>query len=193
MARIEGVSRDRAGVLTKLAYRQAEKQLGEVPEPFAIAAHHTKLALGYGAFEMAVERADSVDEKLKMLAAMKAALLVGCEWCIDIGAMLSYRAGISERQMRELMSYRDSDAFSPLEKLVIEYAECMTRTPVNVPDELFAKLREHFDEKQIVELTTEIAIENYRARFNWALGIQPQGFTRDGDFCPLPSGEPTAA
>jgi AhpD family alkylhydroperoxidase len=161
-------------------------------------AHHLRLMGGYSGLELALEHSHFVPDKLKALGEMKAALIAGCEWCIDIGAMLSRRHGLSERQLREMQGYRDSDAFSPLEKLVLAYAEGMTRTPVEVSDELFDQLREHFDERQLVELTAAIAIENFRARFNWAFGIGPQGFTREGDFCPMPercsgSAEPQAA
>lgn len=68
---------------------------------------------------------------------------------------------------------------------MIEYAVHTTKTPVEVPDELFGALRRHFSERQIVELTAAIAWENYRARFNHALGIESQGFS-EGAYCPLP-------
>jgi alkylhydroperoxidase family enzyme len=61
----------------------------------------------------------------------------------------------------------------------------MTATPVEVPDALFAALRQHLDEAQLVELTAEIAWENFRARFNHALEIGAQGFSK-GAFCVLP-------
>lgn len=61
----------------------------------------------------------------------------------------------------------------------------MTETPVEVPDELFAALRQHFNDAQLVELTASIAWENYRARFDHACGIEAQGFSA-GAFCPLP-------
>ena len=93
--------------------------------------------------------------------------------------------GIREAQLLELARYESSDAFDPLEKLVLRYADAMTRTPVDVPDELFAALRAHFDDRQLVELTSAIAWENYRARFDHAFGIESSGFT-EGSFCPLP-------
>ena len=68
---------------------------------------------------------------------------------------------------------------------MLDLAVGMTRTPVDVSDELFAALREHFDEAQLVELANEIAIENYRARFNWAFGIGSQNFS-EGSFCARP-------
>ena len=67
---------------------------------------------------------------------------------------------------------------------MIEYAEEMTKTPVEVPDALFAALREHFDEAQLVELTAAIAWENYRARFNHAFEVEAQDFS-GGAYCPL--------
>ncbi|MEP6922460.1 MAG: hypothetical protein ABI967_15160 [bacterium] len=61
----------------------------------------------------------------------------------------------------------------------------MTQTPVEVSDELFAALRQHFSKAQMVELTGAIAWENYRARFNHAFGIEAQGFS-EGAYCPVP-------
>ena len=68
---------------------------------------------------------------------------------------------------------------------MIEYAEEMSKTNVQIPDELFAQLREHFNDEQLVELTAAIAIENFRARFNNALDIPPAGFS-EGAYCPMP-------
>lgn len=69
---------------------------------------------------------------------------------------------------------------------MLRYAEAMTRTPVEVPDELFAALRARLEPRQMVELTSAIAWENYRARFDHAFGIESQEFSA-GAFCPLPS------
>jgi alkylhydroperoxidase family enzyme len=91
--------------------------------------------------------------------------------------------------LRDVPVYERSAEFSALEKLVIDYAVRMTNTPVEVPDELFAKLRQHFNDAQLVELTAAIAWENYRARFDHALGIEAQGFS-EGAFCPLPERPP---
>ena len=93
--------------------------------------------------------------------------------------------------MLALPDYRESGAFTPLEKLVIEYTERMTLTPVEVPDKVFAELRAHLDNAQLVELTATIAWENYRARFDHAFGIEAQGFS-EGAVCALPE-RPAAA
>jgi alkylhydroperoxidase family enzyme len=62
----------------------------------------------------------------------------------------------------------------------------MTAAPVDVPDELFGRLRGWFDERQIVELTSAIAWENYRARFDHAFGVAAEGFSTGA--CALPRG-----
>ena len=92
---------------------------------------------------------------------------------------------MTEAQLRDLPAYRKSAAFSPLEKLVLDYTVAMTETPVEVPDALFDRLRQHFAEAQLVELTAAIAWENYRARFDHAFAIEAQGFS-GGAYCPLP-------
>jgi alkylhydroperoxidase family enzyme len=52
----------------------------------------------------------------------------------------------------------------------------MTITGQKVSDELFAEVRRHFSEAQVVELTAAVALENFRSKFNVALGIESQGF-----------------
>ena len=82
-------------------------------------------------------------------------------------------------------NYRSSALFSETEKLVLEYADAMTQTPVEVPETVFAKLREKFAEAQLVELTATLAWENYRARFDHAFGVEAEGFS-EGSYCALP-------
>jgi len=94
--------------------------------------------------------------------------------------------GVSGEQIAGLSSYRTDFNFSELERLVLEYADAITRTPVEVPDALFARLRENFDEPQLVELTSAIAWEGYRARFSHALGIGSENFS-EGAVCALPA------
>jgi alkylhydroperoxidase family enzyme len=101
------------------------------------------------------------------------------------------RQGVTEEQLLDLASFETSAAFTELEKLVLRYAVAMTRTPVDVPDELFAGLQRQFNPKQMVELTSAIAWENYRARFDHAFGIEAEGFSA-GAFCVLPASDPHA-
>lgn len=197
MSRIAGVKTNQAGPLTRAVLSMARRKTRQLAgretermiEPLELYAHAPRLLIGYGLMEGATAKLNRVAERLKVLAELKAATLTSCEYCIDIGSQIARRAGISEEQLLALPRYRDSDLFDELEKLVIEYSVGMSATPVDVSDELFAQLRSHFDDAQLVELTNVIALENMRGRFNLALDIRSAGF-RDGMVCAAPQNDP---
>jgi len=190
MARIEGVPAERAGLLIRLVYRVARRMYGQVPEPGTIMAHHRGILLNSAMFEMGNERVlKRLDPALRDLVIHRVSTEIGCSWCIDFGTMLSIRAGMNIDRLRELDRYETSNAFTPLEKLALAYADATTAQPMTVTDDMVAELRRHLDDAQLVELTYAIVLENQRSRFNHALGITAQGFT-SGDACAVP---PTAA
>ena len=96
--------------------------------------------------------------------------------------------GVTEEKLQGLADFEASRAFTQEEKAALRYAEAMARTPVEVSDAVFNELRRFYDERQIVELTSALAWENYRARFDHALGVEAEGFS-EGAFCPLPVSE----
>jgi alkylhydroperoxidase family enzyme len=81
-----------------------------------------------------------------------------------------------QAKLAEVTSWRDSRLFSEAERAALDYAERITITGQSVDDALFARLGEHYSEAQIVELTAAIAFENFRSKFNPALGVAAQGF-----------------
>jgi 4-carboxymuconolactone decarboxylase len=93
--------------------------------------------------------------------------------------------GLTDRDVLELADHRESDAFSELEKLALDYALCLCDTPAEVPDTLFEALRQHLDEGQLVELTATAAWENYLARFNRGFAVEAEGFSGNA-VCPIP-------
>ena len=190
MSRLEPVTPHGVDPLRRLTFAAVKRMYGRSLEPATVLAHHRPSLAGYSLLGVAGERfSHSVEEPLKNLAVLRTAQLVGCEWCLDFGSWLAQKSGMSEAQLRDLSRWRESERFDTRERVVLEYAEAMTRTPVEVPDELFARLREHFDEAQTVELTMAIAIENLYARTNWALGIEGQGFS-EGMYCVVPDTSP---
>jgi alkylhydroperoxidase family enzyme len=94
--------------------------------------------------------------------------------------------GIPVEKLQALTSPATSAALDDLEKLVVAFAEALTRTPASVGDELFAALRARFDDAQLVELTHAIAWENFRARFNRAFLVESDGLA-EGSMCLLPA------
>jgi len=85
-----------------------------------------------------------------------------------------------EAKLTRVTNWRDSDLFSEPERVALEYAERMTITGESVDEALFDRVKQHYSEAQIVELTAAIAFENFRSKFNPPLGIEAQGF------CPMP-------
>jgi alkylhydroperoxidase family enzyme len=193
MTRIEGVSTRGASPLLRLIYRAARRKIGRDVDPVAVYAHTPGLLVGLSAFEQATARQRQVPERLKALAELKAAAVVNCEFCCDIASAFALQAGVTDAQVLALPQYRNSSEFDELERLVLDYTVAMSRTPTSVDDGLFARMREHFDERQMVELTNVIALENARARFNSAFDMTPAGFT-EGMVCVVPEpAEPALA
>jgi alkylhydroperoxidase family enzyme len=81
-----------------------------------------------------------------------------------------------EAKMAEVTTWRESKLFSEMERVALEYAERITYTDQKVDDAFFARVTQHFNEAQIVELTAAIALENFRSKFNPTLGVEAQGF-----------------
>lgn len=185
MTRIAGVPESTRNPVVRIAYRETRKAMGKLVDNIALYAHRPKLLAGYGAFEKAVAGDQRVDPVIRNLVQLKAATLITCEFCIDLGSHEAREAGISEQQLLDLHRYRDSEHFDERQKLVLDLAVAMTRTPVDVPQELFDTLRRHFDDGQLVELVNLIALENLRSRFNGAFDIGSAGFS-EGMVCARP-------
>ena len=184
--RIEPVSPQRASLLTRLMWRYAKRRFGEVPEPFAIYAHHPGVMLAGAMHEGVLEKASTtLPASVRELAVYWTARQIGCSWCVDFGAMLMRLEGLDMARLKDIDDYASSPRFSDDERAAIAYAEAMTTDPHTVTDDQVADLRRRFGDKGVIELTYQIGVENMRARVNAALGITEQGFS-SGDACRVP-------
>jgi AhpD family alkylhydroperoxidase len=193
MTRLPGVSDREASLGAKLAYfctrrrfvAMTGRETKTMLEPLRMYAHIPKLLSGYGRLEQAVAKLDLLDLRHRALAELKAATTTRCEYCIDLGSQVARGWGLTDEELLALPNYQNASCFSDIDKMVLEYSAAMSRTPVEVSNELFDRLRRHFDTAQLVELTHIIALENLRARFNLALDIGSAGFT-EGTVCAVP-------
>jgi AhpD family alkylhydroperoxidase len=194
MARIQGVARNEAGPILKLLYRFIRKAMermtgreathGSGIEPIEVWAHQPKMMRGMGKFQQAVRKGRTLDERLKNLVELKGAQMIGCEYCLDLGSQICRNSGFSDEELLALPRYRGSELFSEREKLALDYTVAVMRTPVEVTDELFARMKEHFSDKQLVELTAFLTVVNLD-RFNAAFAIGSSGFS-EGMICVPP-------
>ena len=201
MARIQGVRREQAGPMVKLVYRLGPRmmkkltgrdpQTGSGLEPIEIWAHQPKMMTGMGRFNQAVRKGKSVDERTKNLVELKGAQLIGCEYCVDLGSQICRNSGFSDEELLALPRYRQSELFTEPEKTALDYTVAVMRTPVEVTDDLFARMKEHFSDEQMVEVTALLTLVNLD-RFNAAFGIGSAGFS-EGMVCVVPDRPATSA
>ncbi|MGH8868504.1 MAG: carboxymuconolactone decarboxylase family protein [Actinomycetes bacterium] len=178
------------GLYGAMVKRMSRKLLGDVPDAVGVMWHNRKvLSFGFGVGRKATKW-DRCDENLKSFAHMAVASVVGCGFCLDLGYFQAHNEGLDLTKAREVPRWRESDAFSRLERDVIEYAEAMSQTPPTVTDEQSARLLKALGAPALVELTAFIALSNFMTRNNVALGIESQGFSAACGLPPLaePSG-----
>jgi len=184
--RIEPLPPQRANWLIRTMYRYTKRRFGEVPEPFAVVAHHPRLLVTYAVHETMLQSASrTLPTSVRELAVLWTARTVGCSWCVDFGSMLLRLDGLDVERIKDIENYATSPRFTDDERAAIAYADAVTTDPHSVTDEQVADLRTRFGENGVIELTYQIATENMRARMNTALGITEQGFN-SGDACRVP-------
>jgi AhpD family alkylhydroperoxidase len=187
MPRLQGVSDRDAGLGAKIAFFFTKRKLAHMTgletagmlEPLRMYAHIPRLLNAYGRLEQAESKLDGLSPRQRALAELKAATTVRCEYCIDLGSQIARRWGMTDEELLALADYQNAPCFSDVDKLILRYATAISRTPVEVSDELFDALRAHFDAAQLVGLTHVITLGNLRARFNIALDIGSSGFSGD--------------
>ena len=145
---------------------------GRSPKLFAA------VALLYGAID---RKSSPLSPALKSLVTVRISQINWCEFCVDINSATLLRRGVSMDKVEALGTWRESSLFDEKERVALEYAEAMTRSDMRVDDNLMERLKRHFTDDAVIELTGLIAFQNLSSKFNSALQVPPQGF------CKIPS------
>jgi AhpD family alkylhydroperoxidase len=182
----------REGVVAGLLARGGKLTYGRELESSSVYAHSLRLTSAFLRANRAFERCRHVPEALCELAVLRAATLVGCEFCIDIGSEYARRSGLRDEQLLALHEAHESGLFDADQLLVIDLATAMTATPGEVGAELTRRIAERFGPRGALELVHLIAWENLRARANVALGFGAAGFS-EGKACAVPNPPSTVA
>ena len=153
-SRIDPVPPKQASLLTKFFYRVAKRRFGEVPEPFAVAAHHPRLMLANIVHEgMLGWASKKLPASVRELAVFWTARTIGCSWCVDFGSMLQRLDGLDVERLKSVDEYATSPLFTEDERAAIAYADAMTTDPHTVTDEQVADLKRRFGDDGVIELT----------------------------------------
>lgn len=140
---------------------------GRTPKVF------TALALLYGALD---RRTSPIEPLLRALVIVRVSQINWCAFCVDINSATVLERGADRNKLADLAEFENSVRFDEREKAALAYAEAITYSNVQPTSAHFERLRAHFDEDAIIELTALIAFQNLSSKFNAALGVQAQGF-----------------
>lgn len=144
------------------------------------------VAMLYGMID---RRSSPIEPALRSLLAVRVSQINHCPFCVDLNSATLLARGARADKVLALDRWRDSALFDERERAALDYAEAVTYTDRRVDDALIARLKKHFDDDAVVELTGLVAFQNLSSKFNSALGVAPQGFCR----LPQPAGVRPAA
>jgi len=170
------------GVLVKLVSR---RMLGRVPESVGVLWHHPAVMKDSMSIGGKIERWHALAPDLASYATMASAAAIGCSWCLDFNYFMAHNHGLDETKVREVPGWRESTAFTALERRVMEYADAASQTPPAVTDELSDALLAELGAAALVELAARVAFMNMSARMNIALGIHSEEFALACGLAPL--------
>jgi alkylhydroperoxidase family enzyme len=173
------------GLYGTLVKTFSKRMFGSVPESLGVLWHNVPVLKASMGFGQKLQKWDQCDEGLKSFAHMAVASYIGCTWCLDFNYFMARNQGLDLDKAREIPRWRESDAFTPLEREVLAYAEAMSDTPPTVTDEMVASLLAQLGPAALVELTNVIGFANQTSRGNVALGIESEGFAAACGLKPL--------
>jgi uncharacterized peroxidase-related enzyme len=155
----------------KDAFAAFERSLGFVPNSVLIMQHKPKLVQALTQLLGAIwDPQGEVDRGFKRLVAHVASRAAGCRYCMAHTAGGALRFGVEERKLAAVWEFRSSPLFSSAERAALEFALAAASVPNGVTEEMFAELRRHWSEGQIVELTAVVAAFGFLNRWNDTMG-----------------------
>ena len=163
----------------RLFLANQRRRYGKELEPARLWARSPKVFTGLSLLYGALDRGSSpIDPGLRSLLTVRVSQINWCAFCVDINAATGLKRGVSEEQFAALDQFESSPLFDERQKAALAYAEAMTRTDAGVDEPLMARVKKHFNDDAVIELTAIIAFQNMSSKFNAALDVAPQGFCR---------------
>jgi AhpD family alkylhydroperoxidase len=159
----------------------AKRQFGQEAENLNVLAHSPGLIVPYLMGSRLAQAKTDLDLETKSLAMHLVAARNGCAWCIDFGLAQAVKDGVPMEKMVAVLDYATDPRFSPAQRAALAFADEVTENHGHASDERFNALKPHFSDREIVELTVSIAIEDFFNRTNGPLGIESQ------NFCAMPA------
>lgn len=169
MARLPYPDVDRPD-LAPLVERIKRERGGRMLNLYRMLLHSPSMAEGWLAFFTAVRQKGALAGRHRELAILRIAVLNGAQYEFKAHVPFALAEGLTQAQLDALGADRTPEGLGEADRAVLAYAEAMTRA-VRVPDAVFARVRGHFAERELVELTVTIAGYNCVSRFLEAIQV----------------------
>ena len=156
-----------------------KRRYGKVLKPGLLWARIPRLFAAVAALYGVLDRKKSpLSPELRSLVTVRVSQVNWCAFCVDVNAMtLAKRAGSMDK-VEALDNWQHSGLFSEQERIALEYTEAVTYSDRQVTPELMKRVKEHFNNDAVVELTGLIAFQNMSSKFNAALDVPAEGFCK---------------
>lgn len=171
--RIPPVERENASKQVQTIYDSLVKVYGTELNPLKVLAHRPAVMRAvmslYGAIH---EHSETVSDELKELISLRIAQVNGCRnYCVPMHTHQLRKLGTSDDKIRSLVRYAASDLFTDKEKVALEYAERMTVPSMVVNEAFFERLKAHYSDLDVVDLTAVIGTLNFWTKVIDALEV----------------------
>ena len=153
-----------------LTDRVMRERGGKVGNIFKMLMHSPPALNGFLDFFTEVRQHFSLDVRHLELTIIQVALINGADYEFKHHAPLALKAGMTQAQIDALGRGEIHESLTAADRAVIDYTDAMTKN-IRVPDEVFARVRQHFDDRALIELTLTIGGYNLVSRFIEALQI----------------------
>ena len=155
----------------KDAFEAMKKNLGFVPNSMLILQRKPKIARALASLTASIwDAGGEVDRGFKRLVAHVASRAAGCRYCMAHTAGGALHFGVEEQKLAAVWEFRTSSLFSEAERVALDFAIAAACVPNGVTDEMFAEMRKHWSETQIVEIVAVIATFGFLNRWNDTMG-----------------------
>jgi uncharacterized peroxidase-related enzyme len=171
MARLSYVEKEQATPEQEKILSQLTQKSGKIANIWKLWSHSPLTLDAFMSFYKTLMKG-SLDGKLRELAYIKTSLMNDCAYCAEAHKGVGRKAGLTDQQLQEINNDESSGSFSPVEKLVLKYAEELTRT-AKTSDSLVQELKKHLSEEQLVELNLTVGTANLTNRFNMSFMTDP--------------------
>ena len=174
MARVPLIEEKKHAELAELIGKIKGARGGRLINIYRLMLHSPALADAWFDLNQAVRYGTEIDGQCRELAVIRVAILNGVDYVVRAhGPAYALKEGLTPAQVEALADWSQSNLFTVRQRVLLAYVDAMTRD-IDVADGVFAEVREHFSERQTVELTMLIGAYNMLTRFLKALKVDPE-------------------